>query len=49
MSNILIVGANQGIGYYMVRRLLEKGNKVAVLDIQEEHICELKIGIRIHF
>ncbi len=27
MSNILIVGANQGIGYYMVVRLLEKGNK----------------------
>ena len=42
MLNILIVGANQGIGYYMVRRLLEKGNKVTVLDIQEEHICELK-------
>lgn len=42
MSNILIVGANQGIGYYMVIRLLEKGNKVAVLDIQDEHISELK-------
>ena len=42
MSNILIVGANQGIGYYMVIRLLEKGNKVAVLDIQDEHISEWK-------
>lgn len=42
MSNILIVGANQGIGYYMVIRLLEKGNKVAVLDIQDEHIRKLK-------
>ena len=27
MSNILIVGANRGIGYYMAIRLLEKGNK----------------------
>lgn len=42
MSNILIVGANQGIGYYMVVRLLEKGNKVTVLDIQDDHISELK-------
>ena len=42
MSNILIVGANQGIGYYMVIRLLENGNKVAVLDIQDEHIREMK-------
>ena len=30
MSNILIVGANQGIGYWMVNCLLEKGNKVTV-------------------
>lgn len=42
MSNILIVGANQGIGYWMVRCFLEKGNNVTVLDIQEEHISELK-------
>ena len=42
MSNILIVGANQGIGYWMVNCLLEKGNKVTVLDIREEHISELK-------
>lgn len=42
MSNILIVGANQGIGYWMVNCLLEKGNKVTVLDIQEEHISELE-------
>lgn len=42
MSNILIVGANQGIGYHMVSRLLEKGNKVTVLDIHKEHISELQ-------
>ena len=42
MSNILIVGANRGIGYYMAIRLLEKGNNVTVLDIQDDHISELK-------
>ena len=42
MSNILIVGADQGIGYWMVSSFLEKGNKVTVLDIREEHINELK-------
>ena len=32
MSNIsnIIEGANQGIGYYMAIRLLEKGNNVTV-------------------
>lgn len=48
MSNILIVGANRGIGYYMAIRLLEKGNNVTVLDIQDDHISELKRGIRIN-
>lgn len=42
MSNILIVGANRGFGYYMAIRLLEKGNNVTVLDIQDDHISELK-------
>lgn len=42
MSNILIVGANRDIGYYMAIRLLEKGNNVTVLDIQDDHISELK-------
>ncbi len=42
MANILIVGANQGIGYYMVERLLEKGHNVSVLDICEENISVLK-------
>ena len=38
MGNIIIVGANQGIGYYMVERLLELGNSVTVLDIQTDAI-----------
>ena len=41
MDNILIVGADQGIGYYMVQSLLESGNRVAVLDINTKHISEL--------
>ena len=42
MANILIVGANQGIGYYLVERLLESGNLVTVLDIQVNAIEILK-------
>ena len=42
MGNIIIVGANQGIGYYMVERLLELGNSVTVLDIQIDAIGKLQ-------
>lgn len=33
MRNIIITGANDGIGYYMANSLLERGDRVAVLDI----------------
>lgn len=39
---ILITGANQGIGYYLVRQLLEDGNYVSVLDIEVNHLIDLK-------
>lgn len=39
MANIVIVGGNQGIGYYMVERLLEQGHSVAVLDLD---VCAVK-------
>lgn len=42
MANILIVGANQGIGYYLAERLLELGNSVTVLDIQTDAVKALK-------
>lgn len=42
MANILIVGADQGIGYYMVMQFLENGDYVSVLDIQTDHISELQ-------
>lgn len=42
MANIVIVGANQGIGYYLVKRLLELKNSVAVLDIEISKIEQLQ-------
>ena len=42
MADILITGANQGIGYYLSESLLESGNRVAVLDIRTDHIAELQ-------
>ena len=42
MANVLVVGANQGIGYYLVERLLELENTVTVLDIQIHAIEILK-------
>ena len=41
MSNILIVGANRGIGYYMAIRLLEKGNNVTCLLYTSDAADEL--------
>lgn len=42
MSNIIITGANQGIGYYLAEKLLENGNSVAVLDLETSDLTELK-------
>ena len=42
MANVLIIGANQGIGYYLAERLLESENTVTVLDVQIEAIETLK-------
>lgn len=42
MANVLVVGANRGIGYYLVERLLELENTVTVLDIQIHAIEILK-------
>ena len=41
MADILIFGANRGIGYVMVKQFLEQGDRVAVLDIRTGHITEL--------
>lgn len=42
MANVLVVGADQGIGYYLVERLLELGNTVTVLDVQIHAAALLK-------
>ena len=42
MAHILIVGANQGIGYYIVKRLLASGHFVSVLDININHLQSLQ-------
>lgn len=42
MANIIITGANEGIGYYMAEKLLSEGNRVSVLDIQIDNLTNLK-------
>ena len=42
MKNIVILGANEGIGYWMAKQLLEDGNLVGVLDICTDQLDYLK-------
>lgn len=42
MANIIITGANEGIGYYMTEKLLADGNRVSVLDIETQNLTNLK-------
>lgn len=42
MANVIITGANQGIGYYFVERRLQMGDRVAVLDLETDRLAELK-------
>ena len=42
MSNIVITGANQGIGYFLAEQLLNDGNRVAVFDLETENLEKLK-------
>lgn len=41
MKNVIITGANQGIGYYFVKQLLEDGYNVTVLDIEIDNLEKL--------
>ena len=41
MAAIVLTGANQGIGFYMARQLLEDGHRVAVLDLAMDQIGPL--------
>ncbi len=42
MANIIITGANQGIGYYLAEQLLMDGNKISVLDLEMDNLIPLK-------
>ena len=42
MANIIITGANEGIGYYMIEKLLADGNRVSVLDIETQNLANIK-------
>ena len=33
MSNIIISGANEGIGYYLTKQLLDEKNRVRLSDL----------------
>jgi len=39
---VIVTGAAQGIGYHMVRRLLEEGYRVAGLDVSDEGLTSLQ-------
>lgn len=42
MANIVITGANEGIGYYLTEKLLADGHHVAVLDLRMENLRPLE-------
>lgn len=42
MASIIIVGGNQGIGYYLAENLLDGGERVAALDVETDRIAELQ-------
>ena len=42
MANVMITGANEGIGYFLAEQLLKDGQRVVVLDKNTEHIRELQ-------
>ena len=48
-KRVLITGANEGIGFNIVKELLSKGNYVAVLDIQTDNIKQLENEYSEHF
>ncbi len=41
MKKVLITGANQGIGYYMVKQLLKDGCQVSVLDLETDNLEDM--------
>lgn len=46
MKNVIILGANEGIGYWMAKRLLEDGYNVGIFDICTDNLDDLKLQYR---
>ena len=44
MANIIITGANQGIGYFFTEKALFDGHTVTVLDIETDNLKKLKVN-----
>lgn len=42
MKRIIITGANNGIGYYMVKQLLADGSQVSILDLETDQLDKLR-------
>lgn len=42
MANIILTGGNQGIGHFMAEKFLQNGNCIAVLDLENDNLQELK-------
>ena len=42
MKNIILLGANEGIGYWLAKQLLKDGNNVGILDICLDNLNDLK-------
>ncbi len=41
MNNIIITGANHGIGYYLTLALLEQGHCIQAIDLEVDHLEEM--------
>lgn len=39
--NLILTGANQGIGYFLAAQALEDGHSVSVLDVETDHLTAL--------
>lgn len=42
-KNIILLGANEGIGYWMAKKLLEDGHNVGIFDISTDKLVDLKL------
>lgn len=48
MPNVIITGANQGIGYFLMLQLLKDGHNVAVLDLEISNVEAIRSDYHNH-